>query len=100
MLDALAEASQDEEDDSFEEDVEAADNEEVRNSGSPKDKRVLTGKPKYYSKQQQLELVLAAQELLKYGEHDKVMQNLINRKPAMWMQKVRTSRRMRSVWSC
>jgi hypothetical protein len=30
----------------------------------------------------------------------KVMQNLINRKPAMWMQKVWTSRRMRSVWSC
>jgi hypothetical protein len=70
MLDALAEASQDEEDDSFEEDVEAVDSEEVRNSGSPKDKRVLTGRPKYYSRQQQLELVLAAQELLKYGEHD------------------------------
>ncbi len=70
MLDALAEASQDEEDDSFEEDVEATDSEEVRNSGFPKDKRVLTRKPKYYSGQQQLELVLAAQELLKYGEHD------------------------------
>jgi hypothetical protein len=50
--------------------VGATDSEEVRNSGSPKDKRVLTGKPKYYSRQQQLELVLAAQELLKYGEHD------------------------------
>jgi hypothetical protein len=70
MLDVLAEASQDKEDDSFEEDVGATDSEEVRNSGSPKDKRVLTGKPKYYSRQQQLELVLAAQELLKYGDHD------------------------------
>jgi hypothetical protein len=70
MFDVLAEASQDKEDDSFKEDVGAADSEEVQNSGSPKDKRVLTGKPKYYSRQQQLELVLAAQELLKYGEHD------------------------------
>jgi hypothetical protein len=70
MLDVLAEASQDEEDDSSEEDVEAVDSEEVRNSGSRKGKRMLTGKPKYYSRRQQLELVLAAQELLKYGEHD------------------------------
>jgi hypothetical protein len=70
MLDVLAEASQDEVDDSPKEDVEAADSEEVRNSGSPKGKRVLTGKPKYYNRQQQLELVLGAQELLKCGEHD------------------------------
>jgi hypothetical protein len=70
MLDVLAEASQDEEDDSPGEDVEAADIEEVRNSGSPKGKRMLTGKPKYYNKQQQLELVLVAQELLKYEEHN------------------------------
>jgi hypothetical protein len=70
MLDVLAEISHDKEDDSFEEDVGAADSEEVQNSGSPKDKQMLTRKPKYYSRQQQLELVLAAQELLKYGEHD------------------------------
>jgi hypothetical protein len=59
MLDVLAEASHDKEDDSFEDDVGAADSVEVRNSESPKDKGVLTGKPKYYSRQQQLELVLA-----------------------------------------
>jgi hypothetical protein len=70
MIDVLAEASQDEEDDSPEEDVEAVDNEEVRNSRSPSGKRMLMGKPKYYSRQQQLELVLAAQELLKCGEHN------------------------------
>jgi hypothetical protein len=70
MIDVLAEASQDEEDDSPEEDVEVANSEEVRNSGSPSGKRMLMGKPKYYSRQQQLELVLVAQELLKCGEHD------------------------------
>jgi hypothetical protein len=52
MLDVLAEVSQDQEDDSFEEDVGAADSVEVRDSESPKDKRVLTGKPKYYNRQQ------------------------------------------------
>jgi hypothetical protein len=73
MLDVLAEASQDEEDDSPEEDVEAADSEEVQNSGSPKGKRVLKeGRARYYNRQQQLELVLAAQELLKYGEREEV----------------------------
>jgi hypothetical protein len=60
MIDVFAEASQDEEDDSLEEDVEATDSEEVRNLGSPKGKQVLMGKPKYYSRQQQLKLVLAA----------------------------------------
>jgi hypothetical protein len=50
MLDVLAEASQGKEDDLFEEDVGAADSEEVRNSGSSKDKQVLMGKPKYYSR--------------------------------------------------
>jgi hypothetical protein len=60
MIDVLVEASQDEEDDSPEEDVEATDSEEVPNSGSPSGKRVLMGKPKYYNRQQQLELVLAA----------------------------------------
>jgi hypothetical protein len=69
MLDVLAEASPDEEGDSHEEDVEAVDSEEVRNSGSPKGKRVLKeGRARYYNRQQQLELVLATQELLEYGE--------------------------------
>ncbi len=56
----MGEASQDEENDSLEEDVGAADSEEVRNSGPHKGKRILTGEPKYYSRQQQLELVMAA----------------------------------------
>ncbi len=71
MLDVLVEASQDEKDDSPEEDVEAADSEEVRNLRSPSCKRMLTeGKTRYYDRQQQLELVLAAQELLEYGERE------------------------------
>jgi hypothetical protein len=71
MLDVLAEISQDEEDNSPVEDMEAVDNEEVRNSGSPNGKRVLKeGRAKYYNRQQQLELVLVAQELLEYGEHE------------------------------
>ncbi len=71
MLDVLAETSQDEEDNSPVEDMEAVDNEEVRNLGSPNGKRVLKeGRARYYNRQQQLELVLAAQELLEYGEHE------------------------------
>ncbi len=50
--------------------MEAADSEEVRNSGSPSGKRVLMGKPKYYSRQQQLKLILAAQELLENDERE------------------------------
>jgi hypothetical protein len=69
MLNVLAETSQDQEDNSPMEDMEAADSEEVRNSGSPNGKRVLKeGRVSYYNRQQQLELVLAAQELLEYGE--------------------------------
>jgi hypothetical protein len=74
MLDVLAETSQDQEDNSpmeDMEDMEAADSEEVRNSGSPNGNRVLKeGRVRYYNKQQQLELVLAAQELLEYGERE------------------------------
>jgi hypothetical protein len=70
MLDVLAETSQGERDESFEEEVEAADDEEIQNSRFHKGKRVLMQEPKYYSRQQQLELVMAAQELLRYGEHD------------------------------
>jgi hypothetical protein len=67
MLDVLGETSQDEESDSPEED---ADSEEVRNSRPHKGKRILTGGSKYYSRQQQLELVMAVREFLRYGEHD------------------------------
>ncbi len=43
------------------EDVEAASNEEVRNLEPPSGKRALKeGKARYYNRQQQLELVLAA----------------------------------------
>jgi hypothetical protein len=71
MLDVLAEASQDEEGGSPENEEEAADGEEVRNSGSPKSKRVLKeGRTRYYNRQQQLKLVLDAQELLEYGGHE------------------------------
>jgi hypothetical protein len=70
MLDVLGEVSQDDESDSPEEDVEAVDSEEVQDLALRKGKRILTRAPKYYSRQQQLELVMAAQELLRYGEHD------------------------------
>jgi hypothetical protein len=71
MLDVLAETSQDEEGDSPEDEEEAADREEVRNSGSPKSKWVpKEGRTRYYDRQQQLELVLAAQELLECGGHE------------------------------
>ncbi|CAK9270648.1 unnamed protein product [Sphagnum jensenii] len=71
MLDVLAEASQDEEGDSLEDEEEAADRKEVRNSGSPKSKWVpKEGRTRYYDRQQQLELVLASQELLEYGGHE------------------------------
>jgi hypothetical protein len=52
MLDVLAEASQDEEGDSPGDKEEAADEEEVRNSGSPKSKWVLKeGRTRYYDRQ-------------------------------------------------
>ncbi|CAM5999720.1 unnamed protein product [Sphagnum balticum] len=57
--------SQEEEDDSFEEGAEAGVEEEARNSWSSKTKRVhKERKTRYYDRKQQLELVLAAQELL------------------------------------
>ncbi len=69
MLDVLAETSQ--EGASLEDEEEAADREEVRNSRSPKSKWVpKEGRTKYYNRQQQLELVLAAQELLECGGHE------------------------------
>ncbi len=69
MLDVLSETSQ--EGNSPEDEEEAADKEEVRNSGSPKGKWVpKERRTKYYDRQQQLELVLAAQELLECGGHE------------------------------
>jgi hypothetical protein len=70
MLDVLIETSQDEEDNSPVEDVEVASNEEIRNLEPPDGKRALKeGRARYYNRQQQLELVLAAQELSECGEH-------------------------------
>jgi hypothetical protein len=71
MLDVVTEMNQDEETNSFMEDVEAADNEENQNLG-PVDGRQALKKEmtRYYDRQQQLELVLAAQELSGFGEHE------------------------------
>ncbi|CAM6073684.1 unnamed protein product [Sphagnum tenellum] len=71
MLDVLTKTSQDEEDDSPEEGAEAAVVEEARNSGSSRSKQVVKeGKTKYYDRRQQLELVLAAQELSEDDGHE------------------------------
>jgi hypothetical protein len=71
MLDVLTKTSQDKEDDSPEKGVEATVGEEARNSGSSRSKRVLKeGKTRYYDRRQQLELVLAAQELLEDDGHE------------------------------
>jgi hypothetical protein len=68
MLDVLTETS--EEDDSLEEGAEAVVAEEAQNSGSSRSKRVVKeGKTRYYDRRQQLELVLAAQELLEDDGH-------------------------------
>ncbi len=65
FLDVLTETSQEVEDDLPEEGAEAEVREEAWNSGSSKSKRVQKeGKTRYYDRKQQLELVLAAQELL------------------------------------
>jgi len=70
MLDVLTETSQDKEDDSLEEGAEATVAEEAQNSGSSRSKQVLKeGKTRYYDRRQQLELVLAAQELLEDDGH-------------------------------
>ncbi len=53
------------------EDVEAADNEENQNLGPADGKQALKREiTKYYDRQQQLELVLAAQELSEFGDHE------------------------------
>ncbi len=53
------------------EDVEAADNEKNQNLGPVDGKQALKREiTRYYDRQQQLELVLAAQELLEFGDHE------------------------------
>jgi hypothetical protein len=71
MLDVVIEINQDEETNSLMEDVEAADNEGSQNLG-PADGRQALRKEmtRNYDRQQQLKLVLAAQELSEFGEHE------------------------------
>jgi hypothetical protein len=70
MLDVVTEITQNEEANSLMEDVEVAENEEGQSLG-PADGRQSLKKEmtRYYDRQQQLELVLAAQELSEFGEH-------------------------------
>ncbi|CAK9233864.1 unnamed protein product [Sphagnum troendelagicum] len=68
MLDVVVGINQDEEDHSPVEDVEGADNEENQNSGPLSDKQALKKeRVRYYDRQQQLELALAAQKLSEFG---------------------------------
>jgi hypothetical protein len=70
MLDVVTEINQDEETDSFMEEVKAACNGEDQNLRTTNGKQELKRKiPIYYDMQQQLELVLAAQELYEFGDH-------------------------------
>ncbi len=53
------------------ENVEATDNEKIQNLETINGKQALKREiNKYYDKQQQLELVLAAQELFEFGDHE------------------------------
>jgi hypothetical protein len=71
MLDVVIEINQDEETNSLMEDVEVADNEENQNLGPDDGKQALKREiTKYYDRQQQLELVLATQELSEFGDHE------------------------------
>jgi hypothetical protein len=70
MLDVVIEINQDEETNSLMEDVEATDNEENQNLTATDGKQALKEITKYYDKQQQLELVLATQELFEFGDHE------------------------------
>jgi hypothetical protein len=71
MLDVVTEINQDEETNSLMEDVEAVDNEENQNLGPADGKQALKREiTRYYDRQQQLELVLAAQELFEFGDHE------------------------------
>ncbi len=67
----MTEVSQDEENNSPVEDVEGADSEGDQNLRPPDGKRALKERrAKYYDRQQQLELVLLAQQLSEFGEHE------------------------------
>jgi hypothetical protein len=99
MLEALTEASQDEEDDSPEDGDEATVGKEIRNSKSSKRKQVLRrGKTKYYDRKQQLELILAAQALLEDDGREIHDASSGAKKPMLMTQAKLTSGRMQFVW--
>jgi hypothetical protein len=71
MFDVVTKVSQDEEDNSPVVDVEGVDSEGDQNSRPPDGKRALKKRrAKHYDRQQQLELVLVAQQLSEFGEHE------------------------------
>ncbi len=71
MLDVIMKVNQDEETNSLMEDVGVASNGEDENLKTTNGKQTLKRKiPKYYDRQQQMELVLAVQELSKFGNHE------------------------------
>jgi len=71
MLDVIMEVNQVEEIDSVMEDVGATNNGEGENLITTNGKQTLKRMiPKYYDRQQSLELVLAAQELFEFGNHE------------------------------
>jgi hypothetical protein len=71
MLDVVMEVNQDEEPNSLMEKIGVASVEESGILRNIDDKQALKRKiPKYYDRQQQLELVLVVQELSEFGDHN------------------------------
>ncbi len=71
MLDVVTEMNQGDETDSLMEEVKAVGSGKDQNLETTDGKQELKRKiPKYYDMQQQLELVLAAQELFEFGDHE------------------------------
>ncbi len=71
MLDVVSEMNQGDGTDSLMEEVKAAGSGEDQNLKTTNGKQELKRKmPRYYDMQQQLELVLAAQELSEFGDHE------------------------------
>jgi len=71
MLDVVTEVNLVEQTDSLMEDVGATSNGEDEILRTTKGKQTLKRKiPKYYDRQQQLELVLTTQELFEFGDHE------------------------------
>jgi hypothetical protein len=56
--------------------------------------------PKYYDRQQQLELMLATQELYKFGDHDLGHINFDEKENVGRTQRTLTFGRTQLAWSC